>query len=203
MVRLLRFAAVVALGGIATAGLSACSGAGAGAEGEVVSPSVSVVASPPPSVTPSPSVTPEEELLARIPEEARYESFPSAVEFSQFFIAEWDAMYRSLDTELVALLSAESCSFCENSLREVQGLLDKGHYFAGSPVSFASTEPRGGLDSDGHMNVTMDITISTSTITDRHGEIVTQYGEEQITTALLLSFTETGWRVLDVASEPR
>ena len=170
----------------------------------MVSPSVSVVASPPPpSVTPSPSVTPEEELLARIPEEARYESFPSAVEFSIFFITEWDAMYRTQDTELVELLSAESCGFCESSLREVQAILADGHDFTGEPVVFAATEPRGGLDNEGHMNVTIDIALSASTITDRNGEIVAQYGEEQITTALLLTFSETGWRVLDVASEPR
>ena len=90
-----------------------------------------------------------------------------------------------------------------SSLNEVLEIEANGHVFAGDPVTFAATEPRGGLDSDGHMNVTLDITVSASTISDESGAIVNQYAAEQITAAVLLAYGESGWQVVDVASEPR
>jgi len=155
MVRLLRFAAVVALGGIATAGLSAC--AGDGAEGEVVSPSVSVVASPPPSVTPSPSVTPEEELLARIPENARIESFPSSVEFAMFFLGLYPRLFdKEPQTELFAFLAGPNCGFCTNALAGSAETVAAGAYSIGSEFAFDADSARGGLQEDGYWYVGLE-----------------------------------------------
>ena len=163
MVRLLRFAAVVALGGIATAGLSACSDAGSDAE--VVSPSVSVAASPTPSVTPSPSVTPEEELLARIPENARVESFPSAVVFAQFFIELYAPMFHSpYDTKLFAYLCADGDVFCEDAIARSEATRDAGAFSEGGEFTWLDDAPVGGLNEDGYWYVSQRFSV-TDTVT--------------------------------------
>jgi hypothetical protein len=196
MVRLLRFAAVVALGGIATAGLSAC--AGAGAEGEVVSPSVSVVASPPPSVTPSPSVTPEEELLARIPENARIESFPSAVEFSIFFIELYAPLYESdHESELFEYLCTEEATFCASSLEGSRASEAAGAHSEGGEFTWSSELARGGLQSDNfwYVEVPFAVTDTITYLADGTQNNISRGGAGVVTLKLNYDHEAGVWRV--------
>ncbi len=197
MVRLLRFAAVVALGGIATAGLSACSSAGS--EGEAASPSASVVTSPPPSVTPSPSVTPEEELLAQIPEEARYESFPSAVAFSQFFLELYMPMFAPpYDTELFDFLCTDESVYCQAALQDSADTKEAHAYSEGGEFIW-SDDIRGGLQPDGRWNVSQSFVRSDITTYLEHGSVyrVSKGGNGDVGVELV--FDDGLWRVTAVA----
>ena len=197
MVGLLRFAAVVALGGIATAGLSACSGADAGVE--TVSPSVPVVVSEAPSVTPSPSVTPEEELLARIPEEARYESFPSSVEFAMFFIDLYAPLFQPpYDTELFDFLCDDENVFCVDTLARSEATRDAGAFSEGGVFTWEPDGAVGGLKDDGYWYVSQRFSV-TDTVT------FLEDGSEYRTVAggtggvgLQLRFEDGAWRVYGV-----
>ena len=197
MVRLLRFAAVVTLGGIASAGLSACSDAGA--NGEVASPSASVVTSPTPSVTPSPSETPEEELLERIPEEARYESFPSAVKFSQFFLELYMPMFAPpYDTELFEFLCTDESAYCASSIANAKATRDAGAYSEGGEYSWTPKFARGGLESDGYWYVTQPFSITDSTTYGPDGSILKSRGGATGEVGLKLTFDSGTWRVVGV-----
>lgn len=201
MVRLLRFAAVVALGGIATAGLSAC--AGDGAEGEVVSPSVSVVASPPPSVTPSPSVTPEEELLARIPENARIESFPSAVAFVEFFVAESQAILQTRDAELFLAVSGPDCTFCVARVELLRRLEREGGAATPGLITLYPDTVAGGLQPDETWNVSLDADVESQVFYDAAGDVTEEEPFLQLRIGVGLVWTGHHWQVIDVSSEAR
>ena len=197
MVQLLRFAVVVVLGGIATAGLSACSGAGS--DGEPVSPSVSVVVSEAPSVSPTPTVTPEEELLARIPEEARYESFPSSVEFSMFFLSLYPRLFDKVpDTELFAYLTGENCGFCVNSLNGSQETVDAGAYSVGSEFTFEPDLARGGLQNDGYWYVALNFETSASTTFGPDGAQIESGPARSGEVRLRLEWNESHWLVDEI-----
>ena len=196
MVRLLRFAAVVALGGIATAGLSACSGAGS--DGEPVSPSVSVLVSEAPSVSPTPTVTPEEELLARIPEEARHESFPSSVEFSMFFIELYAPLYeRDHESELFDLLCTDESVFCASALEGSKASQEAGAYSEGGEFTWSPDLAQGGLQSDNFWYVELPFAV-TDTVTyladgTQHG--VSRGGAGVVALKLGFDREDVVWRV--------
>ena len=201
MVGLLRFAVVVALGGIATAGLSACSGADAGVE--TVSPSVPVVVSEAPSVTPSvsptPSATPEEELLARIPEYARYESFPSSVEFAMFFIDLYAPMFQPpYDTELFDFLCDDESVFCSKALENIAGAKEAGGYCEGGDFTWTPDLAVGGLQSDGYWYVTQDFEVTDTNCFEADGSphSVSKGGTGKA--GVKLDFADNSWWVQDV-----
>ena len=197
MVRLLRFAVVVVLGGIATAGVSACSGAGS--DGEPVSPSVSVVVSESPSGSPTPTVTPEEELLARIPEEARYESFPSAVEFSMFFIELYAPMFKPpYDTELFDFLCDDDSVFCTKALENIAGAKESAGYCEGGDFTWNPDLAIGGIQSDGYWYVTQDFDVTDTNCfaADGSEHSVSMGGTGKV--GVKLEFSDGSWWVQDV-----
>src|SRR5680860_1578321 len=97
MALLLRYVAVAALVGVATASLTACSGD----PGPIVteSPSLTRTVEATPSPSPTPTVTSEEELLAQIPEDARGEDFQSATQFSRFFLGLYPHLFSRGETK--------------------------------------------------------------------------------------------------------
>jgi len=207
MVGLLRFAAVVALGGIATAGLSGCSGPGTGAgfEGEPASPSVPVVVAeasavtPTPSVSPTPAVTPEEELLARIPEYARYESFPSAVEFSIFFIELYAPLFQPpYDTELFDFLCDDQNVFCVDTLARSAATRDAEAFSEGGVFTWDPDGAVGGLSEDGYWYVSQRFSVTdTVTFLDDGTEYRTVAGGTG-GVGLQLRFEDRSWHVYGV-----
>src|SRR5664279_416147 len=115
MARLLRYVAVAALVGVATASLTACSGD----PGPIVteSPSLTRTVETTPSPSPTPTVTSEEELLAQIPEDARGEDFYSASQFAKFFIREYTRLFlEDASSDLYAELSSDECAYCASAL---------------------------------------------------------------------------------------
>ena len=203
MVRLLRFAAVLALGGFAAAGLSACSGAGG--EGEVTSPSVSVSAAPVETMPPSPppSVTPEEELLARIPENARVESFPGAVAFVEFFVAESQLILQTRDAELFSYLSGPECGFCESSLSILNRLELSGGSASPGLITVYPDTALGGIEPDETWNVSVDVRVDDQTFFDETGGVTGEYPAEDLRIGVALEFGEGHWQVIGISSEPR
>ncbi|WP_291379713.1 DUF6318 family protein [Demequina sp.] len=149
MTRLLRGAAVAVLVGGATVVLTSCSG-DPGATPTETPPSTSTVVVTTPSPTPTPSVTPEEELLEQIPENARGEDFQSATHFARFFLAMYpDLFAKDSDTQLFEYLSGETCRFCEKAMAGVAEARELDAYSVGGEVTFPDVLARGGLQEDG------------------------------------------------------
>ncbi len=197
MARLLRFVAVVALVGGATASLTACSGDPGPIVTETPSPTRTVEATPSPS--PTPTVTAEEELLAQIPEDARGEDFYSASQFAKFFIAEYDQMFQKRDVELFAFLSGDDCQFCESSLHSYMTLIDAGGRRDGGAVEPTSELPTGGLDDDGYWYVGFPFKLGESTDYDADGTVVETGNGGNGTAAFRLEFLDGRWIVQGVS----
>jgi len=196
-VPVLRYAVTLALGGIAAVALSACSDADSA--GELASPSVPVVVSAAPSVTPSPSVTPEENLLARIPEEARYESFPSSVEFARFFLELYMPMFAPpYDTELFEFLCTDESIYCSSALQDAKDTEDARAYSEGGEFTW-SDDIRGGLQPDGRWNVSQSFVRNDITTYLEDGSVyrVSKGGAGDVGVELV--FDDGTWRVTAVA----
>ncbi len=163
MARLLRYVAVVALVGVATASLTACSGD----PGPIVteSPSLTRTVEATPSPSPTATLTPEEELLAQIPEDARGEDFQSATQFSRFFIGLYPALFASEpETEPFATLSAPQCRFCSGALADADETRVAGGHSEGGEFTWPGDVLRGGLQDDGFWYITQDFEV-TDTVT--------------------------------------
>jgi hypothetical protein len=99
-------------------------------------------------------VTPEEELLAQIPNNARGEDFFSAMQFARFFFGMYPGLFaEDGDTELFEYLTGENCGFCENAVAGVHETREQRAYSVGGEVTFPDTLARGGLQDDGYWYV--------------------------------------------------
>ncbi len=145
-------AVVAVLVGGATAVLSSCSSD----PGPLVTTTPSVPATAEPVLTPSPTptVTPEEELLDQIPENARGEDFQSATQFARFFFAMYPGIFaRDGETLLFEYLAGENCGFCENAVAGVAETRELSAYSVGGEITFPDVLARGGLQDDGYWYV--------------------------------------------------
>lgn len=185
--------------------MTACttdSGNDPSATATAVATSTSSPPSPSETPSPSPTVTPEEELLAQIPENAREQDFASATNFARFFLTEWDRSYVTLDTALLNALSLDSCTFCASTTTEISEFRSAGLAVDGGGVEFSNELPRGGLEENGDTNVTLRVTVGALTATDSEGNVETSYSSEDLMVAVVLRYQDAHWAVVDVASEP-
>ncbi len=198
MARLLHFAAAVALGGLATAGLTACTG---DAEASPSPTPVVTVSTEAPS--PTPTLTAEEELLAQIPEDARGESFPEAIKFAEFFVSQWDQMYRTRDAALFAYMCDDDCEFCSTSLAEFYEIVETSRTAEGGGLEVVAGSQSGGASADGQVVVTFDLDVRASTILEQSGEIAHTYPEEALSVEVAMTYEGEHWLVQRVGSEAR
>ena len=165
-----------------------------------MSPSVTVstsVASVSPS--PTPTVTPEEELLARIPEEARYESFPSAVVFSRFFLELYVPMFAPpYDTTLFDFLCTDESVYCATAIQDAMDTKAARAYSEGGEFTW-SEDLRGGLQADGRWNVSQSFVRADITTYLEDGSVyrVSKGGAGDVGVELI--FDDGLWRVTAVA----
>lgn len=201
MTRLLRIAAVAVLVGGATAVLSSCTGD----PGPIVTqtPSLTATAEPvTPSASPAPSVTPEEELLAMIPENARGEDFQSATQFAKFFVQLYPDLFKKGDPQLFRALSTPSCEFCASALETYDAFIASGNSYAGGDIETPDVvQFTGGLQPDGTWLVQFPMDIASSTTTTADGSSVGTIEAASLRTAVALEFTEGHWAVLGVNFE--
>ncbi|MFV0632672.1 hypothetical protein [Demequina sp.] len=139
--------------------------AGCGGDPEpVVTPSPSVTpyevaatVSPSPSPTPSPSATAltEAEILAAIPEHARYEDFPSSVQFARYFLESYSALFAPpYDARQFSALSTPDCQFCSSALESSEAVRSQGRTTTGGLLTWGDAwRAQGGLASDGYWYV--------------------------------------------------
>jgi len=194
MARLLHFAAAVALGGLATAGLTACTG---DAEASPSPTPLVTVSTEVPS--PTPTLTAEEELLAQIPEDARTEDFVGATNFSRFFFELYGPLFaEGYDTELFEYVCGDGDTFCENALESVAGAKADGGVCEGGEFSWTTDAVRGGYQDDGFMYVTQRYSVTDTTCFEADGSLhgVEAGGTGEVGTRL--AFEEGSWRVYGV-----
>ncbi len=196
MARLLRFVAVAALVGGATASLTACSGNPGPIVTETPSPTRTVEATPSPS--PTPTVTPEEELLAQIPEDARGEDFASASKFVEFYVHLYPGLFeRDPNTALFERLSMASCIFCESNLESSAETARAGAHSEGGVFTFDDGIGQGGPRDDGFTYVGRRFSVTdTVTYLADGSEYKTVLGGTGIV-ALKLRYGDGIWRVYE------
>ena len=193
MTRLLRIAAVAVLVGGATAVLTSCTGDPGPIVTETPSPTVAVVT---PSASPTPSVTPEEELLAQIPENARGEDFQSATQFSRFFIELYPGLFaREANTELFDFLSTDDCNFCSSALEDSRATQEVGAHSEGGAFVWPDLVATGGLVDDGYWYLSQRFEVSDTTTYLTDGEVYKTVAGGTGDVALKLAFEEGSWRV--------
>jgi len=194
MARLLHFAAAVALGGLATAGLTACTG---DAEASPSPTPLVTVSTEAPS--PTPTLTAEEELLAQIPEDARAEGFVEATNFSRFFLELYPAMYGPEHrTELFDFLCADDSEFCSNALAGARENASDGAWSEGGAFTWPGNDVAGGLQDDDVWNVSQDfaVTDTTTFLADGSEFDVVRGGTGRV--GVELDYVDGHWRVLGV-----
>ena len=199
MTRLLRIAEVAVLVGGATAVLTSCSGDPGPIVTETPSPASTVVTTPSPS--PTPSVTPEEELLAQIPENARNESFVAATNFAKFYLELYPQMMTTLDGELFQLLSSPGCEFCQSALQTRDDLEDASQVRQGGEPTFPDEPASGGQEAEGTFTIVLKMETAPSTTVDATGDVVGTGAGGVGVVGLSLSFDDGHWTVLGVNLE--
>lgn len=199
MARLLRYVAVVALVGVATASLTACSGD----PGPIVtdSPSLTRTVEATPSLSPTPTLTSEEELLAQIPEDARGEDFYSASQFAKFFILEYQRMFAEKDSTLFSFLSEPECEFCASSIESYESLVGKGGVREGGVITVSSELAQGGLGDDGFWYVGFALSATENSDYDAAGELVESDTGGDGDVAVKLAWRNGYWHVSGVNVE--
>ncbi len=200
MARLLRFVAVAALVGGATASLTACSGDPGPIVTETPSPTRTVEATPSP--TPTPTVTSEEELLAQIPEDARGEDFYSASQFAKFFILEYQRMFDDQDSSLFYLLSEPDCIFCTSSMQSYADLVVPGETVDGGEITIDPGLAQGELQEDGTTIATIRVATAAQTFRDASGEVIEQTPAGSGLISVKMRHVDGHWIVVDVNVEP-
>src|SRR5680860_342209 len=197
MALLLRYVAVAALVGVATASLTACSGD----PGPIVteSPSLTRTVEATPSPSPTPTVTSEEDLLAQIPESARGEDFQSATQFSRFFIELYPGLFaRESEIEPFSALSAPDCHFCSGALADAEETRVAGGYSEGGEFTWPGGVLRGGLQDDGYWYITQDfeVTDTVTYLSDGSEYRVSRGGKGEV--GAKLGFDGGKWRVYGI-----
>ncbi len=199
MARLLRCVAVVALVGGATASLTACSGDPGPIVTETPSPTRTVEATPSPS--PTPTVTSEEELLARIPEDARGEDFASASNFAKFFINEYYVMLSTGEDSLFRAMSEPECDFCASALDEFDEAVGSGGSVVGGEMTFDKGLTDGGYLGDGTTNASFGIAVAEVEYLDANGAVYKSVPATHGRVGVLMRFEMDRWVVVGVAHE--
>lgn len=154
------------------------------------------------SETPSPSPTPtalsDDELLAMIPEGARAENFGSAVNFSRFFMLEYQRMFDEKDSSLFSFLSEPECVFCESSLSEFADLIGKEGRREGGAIVISDDSAQGGLRGDGFWYVGFLLSVAENRDYDADGTLVEMESGGAGDVALKLTWRDDHWQVVGV-----
>ncbi|MFV0633601.1 hypothetical protein [Demequina sp.] len=173
----------------------------------VVTPSPSVTptevaatVSPSPSPTPSPSATAltEEEVLAAIPEDARYEDYPSSVAFAEFFLANYQN-WADEDPQLFSALSEPSCAFCANVVDQYEAANAAGESYEGGGVVADIGSARGGVQLNGTWGVEMLIDVGPVVRRSSGGTLVDESPGGAGEVRMVMAFSGH-WRVLEVVA---
>lgn len=199
MARLLRFVAVAALVGGATAVLSACSDSVDPVVSE--SPSVPVVVTPSPTVSPTPTALTDEELLELIPESSRAENFGGAANFAGFFVREYQRMFAEHDSALFAFVSGEECQFCASSLQSFAEDEAAGSTVTGGEITPDVDRALGGLQDDGTWLIQFPMSVAEANYFNADGSLRTAVAATNYDVGVLLEWQATHWSVLGLNLE--
>jgi hypothetical protein len=94
----------------------------------------------------TPTLTAEEQLLAQIPEGAKGDDLPSAVEMAKFFLLLQPELYRGGDPALWEYLSLPECTFCSSTVTSTRQRVADGHLQVGGEYTVPEQVERSVLD---------------------------------------------------------
>jgi hypothetical protein len=155
-----------------------------------------------PSPSPTPTVTPEEELLALIPEDARAENFYSASQFAKFFVLEYQRMFAEHDSSLFYLLSEPDCIFCNSSMQSYSDLVVPGDSVEGGEVTIDSGLAQGEIQADGTTIATIRVATAAQSVRSSSGELLEQTPAASGLISVKMRHVDGHWIVVDVNVEP-
>jgi len=160
-----------------------------------------VVVSETPSPSPTPTALSDDELLAMIPQEARGEDFQSASIFARFFLTLYPEMMQTKDSRLFALLSDDTCVFCQNALASYDDLIASNGSVTGGDFTFDAGLASGGLETDGTTNASFGATTAEAVYLDDQGNVSSTVPERSGRLGVRLRYDQGHWSVLGVGSE--
>ncbi|HZJ40464.1 MAG TPA: DUF6318 family protein [Demequina sp.] len=140
-------------------------------------------------------MTPEDELLAQIPEDARGEDFYSASQFAKFFVAEYQRMFAEHDSALFALVSGDQCQFCASSLQSFADDEAAGSTVAGGEITPAEALASGGLQNDGMWLVQFPMHVAEASYFNEDESLRSTVAATDYNVGLLLDHVEGHWTV--------
>jgi hypothetical protein len=146
-------------------------------------------------------VTPEEELLEQIPENAREEDFQSASNFAKFFVKLSQDIMANRDPTLFEYLSDAECVFCSNALESYESLVASGGTVEGGELTVPEELASGGLLDDGTTNASFDAETAETRFLDSEGNVTSTTPGRSGRLGVALLYEDDHWVVLGVGSE--
>src|SRR5690554_6640003 len=168
-------------------------------------PSVTPVvttSSPSPSPSPTPTLTEEERLLAMIPDAAKGDDLPAAVEMAKFFITLHPGLFMGEDPALFEFLSLPECVFCSSSVSSARNQLARGEMQVGGDLTVADGVAESVLDLETDTAlVGFDVTEAAYQVRDSEGALISEREAKSLKFALALELVNGVWRVAGVDIE--
>jgi hypothetical protein len=147
-------------------------------------------------------VTPEEELLEQIPENARGEDFQSASNFAKFFLGSYQRMLTQSDSSLFEFLSEPDCIFCGSALQTHAELIASESSISGGEITPETALAQGELQEDGSTIATVRIETSPQAIRNAAGEVLSEAPARSGLASVQMHHVDGHWRVIDVNLQP-
>jgi len=175
-----------------------------GCTGPAAEPSPSSTPSVTESATPSPTptLTEEERLLAMIPDAAKGDDLPAAVEMAKFFITLHPGLFMGEDPALFEFLSLPECVFCSSSVSSARNQLARGEMQVGGDLTVADGVAESVLDLETDTAlVGFDVTEAAYQVRDSEGALISEREAKGLKFALALELVNGVWRVAGVDIE--
>lgn len=99
------------------------------------------VSAPTPAPSPTPTMPEEDRLLAMIPDAAKGDDLPAAIETARFFLSLQPKLFQGDDPALVRFLSMDDCGFCESEIERALNYIADVGIQAGGDLQFSGQPP--------------------------------------------------------------
>lgn len=192
---------------VCAAALTGCAPTGGG---PLASPSTPTLVSrevvaPSASVTTSPTMVADEEFLARIPEDARYNDLLGAVEMAKFFITLHPGLYQGEDPAFFEFLGLPECEFCSSSVAVTRERLAQGIVQVGGDITVPPQVETSIMDFETDNTTTALVQFkmveAPYEFRDATGAVTLSRGENWFRTSMALRHIDGAWRVYGVSVE--
>lgn len=155
-----------------------------------------------PAISPAPTMTTEDQLIAMIPEAAKGDDLPAAIEMAKFFITLHPGLYQGEDPALFQFLSLPECTFCNSSVEVTQERVSTGLVQVGGEFTIPDQIEQAVLDTktDNTVTALVGFTLYEEAwqFVDGSGGVVKSGSGSDGWTAVALRFVDGMWRIYGV-----